>query len=146
MKARASLAVLFDTGANQIGEEMVVTPPAAYLVQRHQEQPGPLYLLEQRLTVATAGHRVAQRARQPLQHRGLEQEARTRSLCRSSTSSAKSSKTWRWLPVNPARARPHRLAPQAEAASCSPAAHPSVRATRAAATPSGNGQSRPAPM
>ena len=33
-------------GAEQVGEQVMVTPPAAGLVQRHQEQSGPLHLLQ----------------------------------------------------------------------------------------------------
>ena len=61
-------------GAEQVGEQVVVAPPAADLIQRHQEQSRPLHLLQQRLAARAAGHRVTQRAGQPLQHRGLQQE------------------------------------------------------------------------
>jgi hypothetical protein len=61
-------------GVQQVGEELVVTPPATHLIQRDQEQVGLLRLLQQLLTVGTAGDRVTQRPRQPLQHRGLQQE------------------------------------------------------------------------
>ncbi len=49
-------------GAEQVGEQVVVTPPAAHLIQRHHEQPGPLGLLQQRLAARTAGDHVTQRA------------------------------------------------------------------------------------
>ena len=65
---------LLQPGAQQVGEQVMVAPPAAHLIERHQEQPGPLHLLQQRLAPGPAGHRVAQRAGQPLQHRGLQQE------------------------------------------------------------------------
>ncbi len=61
-------------GAEQVGEQMVVAPPSAHLVQRDQEQPGPVHLLQQRLAAGPAGDRVTQLARQPVQHRGLQQE------------------------------------------------------------------------
>jgi hypothetical protein len=58
----------------QVGEQVVEAPPAADLVQRHQDKVGPLDLLQQRLAVGPPGDRVAQRPRQPLQDRGLQQE------------------------------------------------------------------------
>jgi hypothetical protein len=61
-------------GAEQVGEQVVVAPPAAHLVQRHHEQPGPFGLLQQRLAARPAGDRIAQLPRQPFQHRGLQQE------------------------------------------------------------------------
>ena len=61
-------------GAQQVGEQVVVAPPAAYLVQGQHEQSCRLNLLQQRLAAGTAGDRVAQRAGQPFQHRGLQQE------------------------------------------------------------------------
>ena len=65
---------LLQAGAEQVGEQVVVAPPAAHLIQRHHEQPGPFGLLQQRLAARPAGDRVAQLPRQPLQHRGLQQE------------------------------------------------------------------------
>jgi len=65
-------------GAQQIGEQMVVTPPAALPVQRHQEQVGPFGLLEQPLAVGPGTDGVAERARQPLQHRCLQQDVAQR--------------------------------------------------------------------
>jgi len=63
------LAGLFglQAGAEQVGEQVVVAPPAADLIQRHQEQPGPLDLLQQRLAPGPAGDRVAQRCDQALE-------------------------------------------------------------------------------
>ena len=60
--------------AEQIGEQLVVAPPAAHLIQGDEEQAGPLGLLQQPLTVAAAGDRVAQRPRESLQHGGRQQE------------------------------------------------------------------------
>jgi hypothetical protein len=62
------------TGLEQVGEQLMMAPPAAHPVQRLQEQVGPLHLLQQRLAVGPAGDRVAQGSRQSLQHRGLQQE------------------------------------------------------------------------
>ena len=65
---------LLQPGAEQVGEQVVVAPPAAHLIQWHQEQPRPLHPLQQRLATGAAGDRVAQLAGQPLQHRGLQHE------------------------------------------------------------------------
>ena len=40
---------LLQAGAQQVGEQVVVAPPAAHLIKRHQEQPRPFDLLQQRL-------------------------------------------------------------------------------------------------
>ena len=53
---------------------MMVAPPATHVVQGDKEQVGPLDLLQQLLAVGPAGHRFAQRAAQPLQHRAFQQE------------------------------------------------------------------------
>ncbi len=48
MQARHPVGLLLlQAGAEQVGEQVVVAPPAAYLIQRHQEQSGPLHLLQQ---------------------------------------------------------------------------------------------------
>jgi hypothetical protein len=66
--------LLLEADAEQVGEQVVVAPPAPHLVQRVEEQVGPLGLLEQLLAVAPPRDRSAQRARQPLQDRRLQQE------------------------------------------------------------------------
>ena len=66
--------LLLQAGAEQVGEQVVIAPPAAHLIQRDQEQARPFGLLEQRLAALAAGDGVAQRAAEPLQHRGLQQE------------------------------------------------------------------------
>ena len=71
---RAAGLFLLQAGAQQVGEQVVVAPPAAHLIQRHHEQPRRLDLLQQRLAAGAAGDRIAQRAGQPLQHRGLQQK------------------------------------------------------------------------
>jgi hypothetical protein len=63
-----------EAGLEQVGEQLVVAPPAPHLIQGDQEQVCPLHLFQQLLAVATATDGVAQRPRQPLQHRGLQQE------------------------------------------------------------------------
>ena len=70
--------LLLEAGPQQVGEQVVVAPPAADLVQGDQEQVAPLQLLQQPLAVGPAGDGVAQRSREPLQHRGLEQEPHRR--------------------------------------------------------------------
>ena len=66
--------LLLQTGAKQIGEQVVVAPPAAHLVERHEKQIRPLDRLEHLLAVATAGDGVAERPRQPLQDRRLQEK------------------------------------------------------------------------
>jgi hypothetical protein len=46
-------------GPQKLGEQVMVAPPAAHLVQRDQEQVGPLGLLQQLLAVAAATDGVA---------------------------------------------------------------------------------------
>ena len=50
------------------GEQAMTTPPAAHLVERHQEQSRPLCLLEQHLAALAASDRITKPAAQPLQH------------------------------------------------------------------------------
>ena len=66
--------LLLQAGTEQIGEQVMVAPPAPHFIQRHQEQIRPLELLQHRLAVGAASDRIAQPARQPLQHRGFQQE------------------------------------------------------------------------
>ena len=66
--------LLHEAGVQQVGEQLVVAPPAALFIQRDQEQVGLLYLLQQLLGAGLAGDLVTQGPRQPLQHRGLQQE------------------------------------------------------------------------
>ena len=61
-------------GAQEIGEQVVVAPPPPLLVERDQEQAGPLDRLQQLLAVRAAHHGVAQRPAQPVEDRGLQQE------------------------------------------------------------------------
>ena len=71
---QAAGLLLLQAGAEQVGEQVVIAPPAAHLIQRDQEQSRPLGLLEQRLAALAPGDGVAQRAAEPFQHRGLQQE------------------------------------------------------------------------
>jgi hypothetical protein len=66
--------LLGEADPEQVGEQVVIPPPAPHLVQRVQEQVGPLGPLQQRLAVDPSGHRITQRPRQPLQDRGLQQK------------------------------------------------------------------------
>ena len=71
--------------------------------------------------------------------------ARTCSSCCSSTSSARKSRTYRWLPVNAATNPATSSWPRSDnPASRSPAAHPSVRSASAATAASGNSMPGPA--
>ena len=81
--------LLLQAGAEQVGEQVVVAPPAAHVVQRHQEQVGPLDLLQHRLAVGAAGDGVAQR---PDSRSSTEVSSRKRTTCsgwRASTSSVR---------------------------------------------------------
>ena len=70
----AGLLLLLQPGAQQVGEQVVVAPPAAHLIQRHQEQVRPLHPLQHHLATGTASDRITQPAAEALQHRGLQQE------------------------------------------------------------------------
>ena len=61
--------------AQDVGEEVVIAVPAAPVVERDQEQVPPLQRVQHGLAIAALGHGVAQRAAQPVQDRGLQQEA-----------------------------------------------------------------------
>jgi hypothetical protein len=61
-------------GAEQVSEQVVITPPAAHLILRDQEQPRPFGLLQKRLAAVAAGDGIAQPAAEPIQDRGLEPE------------------------------------------------------------------------
>ena len=60
--------------AEQVSKQVMIAPPAAHLIQRHQEQARPLHLLQQRLTACPAGDRITERAAEAIKHRGLQQE------------------------------------------------------------------------
>ena len=67
--------LLLQPGAEQAGEQVMVTPPAADLIQRHQEQARPLHPLQHRPAISAAGDRITQPAGQAFQQRGFQQEA-----------------------------------------------------------------------
>ncbi len=64
----------FQTSAQQVGEQAVVTVPLALLVQGDQEQIGLLQRRQGGRAVVAAGEGVAQRTGEALQDGGLEQE------------------------------------------------------------------------
>ena len=66
--------LLLQAGAEQVGEQVVVAPPAAHLIQRYQEQIRPLHLLQHRLAAVPAGDRITQPAGQAFQQRRFQQE------------------------------------------------------------------------
>ena len=72
--ARPAGLFLLQACLEEIGEQMMVAPPAAHLIQRNQEQSRLLHLLQQRLAARLAGDRIAQVTAEPLQYRGLQQE------------------------------------------------------------------------
>ena len=60
--------------AQRLGEEVVVAPPLPLVVERDHEEVRPLERLQLLLAVGAAGDRVAQRAGQVVEDRGVEQE------------------------------------------------------------------------
>ena len=68
------LRVLFQPGPEEVGEQMVVAPPAPDVVELHHEQAGPVHLFEQFLAVVAAGDRVTQRPAETVKDRRLEEE------------------------------------------------------------------------
>ena len=65
---------LRELGAEQIGEELVVAVPLAAVVERNQEEVRALELRQARRRATPPGHRVAERSRERVEDRGLEQE------------------------------------------------------------------------
>jgi len=68
----SSLAQAF---LQELRKERMVAIPLALLVEGHQKEVVPFRLLKQRLRLAAAGHRRTQWGTEPLEQRGLEQEA-----------------------------------------------------------------------
>ncbi len=64
-----------EPGPEHVGEEVVVAVPGAVIVERDDEEVGPLELLERRSTARPTGDGIAERPGERLQDRGLEQEA-----------------------------------------------------------------------
>ncbi len=61
-------------GSQHVGEQVVVAVPPATVVQRHQEQVGPVQRLQHRLAAAALSHGVAERTAQPVEDGGTQQE------------------------------------------------------------------------
>ena len=66
--------LLLQAGAEQIGEQVMVAPPAAHLIQRDQEQARLFRFLEKGPAALAAGDGVAQGTAEPVEYRGLQQE------------------------------------------------------------------------
>ncbi len=60
--------------AQDVAEQVVVAVPLPTVVERYDEQVGALQRLEHGPAAAPAGHGVAERAAEPLEDRGVEQE------------------------------------------------------------------------
>ena len=81
--------LLLQAGAEQVGEQVVVAPPAAHLIQRHQEQAGLFHPLQHRLAIVrpvTASHSPPDRRSSS---EVSSRKVRSSSCWRSSTSSAR---------------------------------------------------------
>ena len=63
-----------EAGPEDIAEEVVVPVPAATVIEGDQEQVRPFQGVENRLGVASPGHRSTQVRREPTEDRGLQQE------------------------------------------------------------------------
>src|SRR3712207_7391344 len=61
-------------GLQDVGEQVVVAVPPAAVVERDEKQVRPVEGLQRLPTVVPAGDRVAQRAAQPAEDRGLQQK------------------------------------------------------------------------
>src|SRR4029077_15494175 len=74
VQAPGMLEVLLQPGPEEVGEQVVVAPPAPDVVELHHEQTGPVHLFKELLTVIAAGDRVTQRLAETVQDRRLEEE------------------------------------------------------------------------
>jgi hypothetical protein len=125
--------LLLQPDAEQVGEQVVVAPPAAHLIQRHQEQAGQLDHFQHRLAIGPAGDRIAQLPAEALQHRGLQQEpAHLLALALEHLPGQVVQDVAVAAAERRHKSRHIRLSRSDRAASCSPAAQPSVRAVSAA--------------
>src|SRR6266545_1267891 len=61
-------------GAEEIGEERVVAIPAAFVVERDQEEIGLLQIGQNRLAIVLLGDGIAERRAEAIENRGLAQE------------------------------------------------------------------------
>jgi len=107
---------------------VVVTKPGSGHVRRRHERVGLLQIRQRALPAATAGQQVRRVPVDSLEDGGAQQNRRTCSLCRSSTSASRYSTTVRSVPENSAANRSGSGCPASDsAASRSPAAQPSAR-------------------
>ena len=71
---RPSWVLVAEVGAKDVGEEVVVSPPLPVIVEWDEEQPGALQIDEPRRSARLSRDCIAQRAAQPLENGGGEQE------------------------------------------------------------------------
>ena len=57
-----------------LGEQRVIAVPATLVVEGHDEQVGALQLLQSRLTIRPARHRIAERSAQAIEDGGAQEE------------------------------------------------------------------------
>ena len=138
MQLGRPVGLLRQAGPEQIGEQLVITP-APYLIERLQKQAGSLHLLEHLLAVTAIRDGITKGTAQRVQDRRF-QEKGAELLCLAgeylfgqvvqdvAVAATKGGHESRHVG----------LAPRDRAASCKPAAHPSVRADSAAAVESGS--------
>ena len=75
MQVRHLLGLLVrQVGAQHIAKEVVIAVPLAAVVERHEEQVGPVERFERGLASVLLGDGIAQRTRQTVQNRGVQQE------------------------------------------------------------------------
>ena len=60
--------------AQETGKQVVIAEPLLLAVDRHQEQIGPVQMVDHRAAVAAPGHRFAQRHAELFEDAGLHQE------------------------------------------------------------------------
>ena len=76
VQLRDAVGLLVEQARPQhVGEQVVVAIPLAPVVERDEEQVRPIERLQHGLAAVLAGDGIAQRAAQPVQDRGLQQEA-----------------------------------------------------------------------
>ena len=128
-----------EPGAQCVSEQVVVAVPLPLVVERDDEQVPALEDLQPLAAVVAAGERVAQRPRQLREHRGVEEEPANvlglavEHLLDQVVQDEAVAAGERVDEAGHPAASPAPVRPRADrAASCSPAAHPSVRCSRAA--------------
>ena len=66
--------LVLQVGLQHVREKVVIAVPVTAVVQRDQEQVGAVQRLQGRPTAGLTGHRIAQRAAQPVEQAGAQQE------------------------------------------------------------------------